>query len=98
MTSPRKLRVAIALWLALGFAVWNVVFDRVIVLAGRRYVSEAALAVRAGRPYVLIDERMPAAVANATKLATAAGGTVSAAGLLGIFLARRRERHSYPAI
>jgi hypothetical protein len=85
-------RLAVILWLVLGAVVWNVVFDRVLVMAGRHYAYDAALAGRNGGPYLLINERMPAAIRRGIRLATAAGGGVAAAGLLAIAAARRRER------
>ena len=47
MTLTTRVRVASALWLVLAAVVWNVIFDRVIVLAGRRYVYDAALSAYA---------------------------------------------------
>src|ERR1700730_18741943 len=43
----RMARLALALWIAWAVLVWNVVFDQVIVLAGREYI-QAALAAGAG--------------------------------------------------
>jgi hypothetical protein len=36
-----RLGVALALWIVLALVVWNVVFDRVLVVAGRQYVHAA---------------------------------------------------------
>jgi hypothetical protein len=80
------------LWLALGAVVWNVVFDRVLVMAGRHYAYDAAIAERRGGPYLLISERMPAAIRRGIRLATLTGGGIAAAGVLAIAAARRRER------
>jgi len=44
--SRRTARVAVALWIALAVVVWNVVFDRVLVVAGRQYVYAATIAAR----------------------------------------------------
>ena len=49
MTFKARVRLASALWLVLAMIVWNVIFDRVIVLAGRRYVYEASAAARRSR-------------------------------------------------
>ena len=43
MTPRRLTGLAMVLWLVLAFLVWNVVFDRMIVLAGRRYSHDAAV-------------------------------------------------------
>ena len=40
-------RLARALWIAWAVVVWNVVFDRVIVVAGRQYIVAAAGAAAA---------------------------------------------------
>src|SRR5258707_1364632 len=53
----RSAKVATALWIAWAVVVWNVVFDRVLVLAGRRYVYDAAMAAQAGH-YLLINDVM----------------------------------------
>jgi hypothetical protein len=43
-------RVARALWMVWAVIVWNVVFDHVIVVAGRSYISAATRAANAPRP------------------------------------------------
>jgi hypothetical protein len=40
----RAARMARWLWIAFAIVVWNVVFDRVLVLAGRQYVHAATVA------------------------------------------------------
>jgi hypothetical protein len=86
----RELRIAIALWIAWAVIIWNVVFDRVIVLAARRYVSAAALAAQAGGPYERIDDWMRPAVTGGLWLASAVAGAVLVIGLLGVRLASVR--------
>jgi len=70
-------RVAAWLWIVFAFVVWNVVFDRVIVQAGRDYVDLAKAAAKANAPYVKIDDTMRPARSRALWLASA-----SAAGIL----------------
>ena len=41
MTARRAVVAAVVLWLVFAGVVWNVVFDRMVVLAGRRYVHDA---------------------------------------------------------
>jgi hypothetical protein len=84
--------VAAVLWIVLAFLVWNVVFDRILVLAGRRYSYAAAMAVRRSRGYLRIDDWMPPAIAHGVWVASAAGLGVAALGLLAIAFASRRER------
>ena len=47
----RDARIAVALWIVWIVVVWNVVFDRIIVVAGRRYVHAAAAAVQGSAGY-----------------------------------------------
>ena len=60
-----------------AFLVWNVIFDRILVLAGRRYSYDAAMAFRAGH-YLHIDDVMRPAIAHGVRVASLWAG-----GLLG---------------
>lgn len=95
LRSPRsRLGVAIALWIALALVVWNVVFDRVLVVAGRQYVYAATRAARGSGPYLRVDDWMRPAERRALWMASVAGGTILAAGLVSIGLATRRSLKS----
>ena len=74
-------RIALALWIAWAVIVWNVVFDRVIVVAGRSYIA-AALAAGAARANM--DDFMRPAVTRGLWIASAAGGAVLLIGLAGV--------------
>ena len=88
-----SVRVAWALWLAWAVIVWNVVFDRVIVVAGRQYIHAAYLAAaNAAVPYARSDDWMRPAATRALWEASLAGVAVVALGFLLIGLARRRGR------
>jgi len=89
-----RVGVAIALWIALAIVVWNVVFDRVLVVAGRQYVNAATRAARGSGPYVRVDAWMRPAERRALWTASVAGGTILAAGLASISLATRRSLKS----
>ena len=93
MTPKRKAWLAGLLWLALAFAVWNVVFDRVLVLAGRRYVAAAYQSAQAGT-YLRIDDAMRPAIRRGAWLATAAAVPLAVAGGLGLWIGLRRQRRS----
>jgi len=82
-------QLARALWIAWAVIVWNVVFDQVIVRAGREYIVAAgrAPANRAARPNM--DAFMRPAVQRGTWTATAAGVLVLAAGLASVRAAAR---------
>jgi len=84
--------LAAVLWLVLAFVVWNVVFDRVLVLAGRRYVHAAALAARAGHPFILIDDWMRPAVASGVRVASVTAIGIAAFGLIAVVIASRVDR------
>jgi hypothetical protein len=92
MMFGRPVRLAVALWIVFAIVVWNVVFDRMLVLAGRRYVYTAWMAAAASGPYVLVKDWMQPAIVHARWTATAAGGAVLAVGLLGIAAAARPRR------
>jgi hypothetical protein len=86
-------RLARALWIAWAVVVWNVVFDRVIVVAGRQYVFAAASAAAANpaAPPLNMDAWMVPAVNRGVVVATAAAGSVLIIGLTFISFATRRE-------
>jgi hypothetical protein len=66
----REVRWAVGLWLGFAFVVWNVIFDRMLVLAGRRYSYEAYVRYRSTGEYLKIDDVMRPAVSRAFELAT----------------------------
>ena len=78
-------RLARILWVVLAFAVWNVVFDRVLVLAGREYVYAATLAARDG-VYLFAKDWM----------ASAGAAIILATGLALVAVAGRRHTESQP--
>ena len=86
MSTLTRRRTATWLWILWACVVWNVVFDRVIIEAGREYVRVADAAADGSRPYAKIEDTMRPARSRALWLATA-----SAAGILLVgFVALRR--------
>ena len=83
-------RIARALWIAWAVIVWNVVFDRVIVVAGRSYITAARQAVAANPsgPLVNMDDWMRPAVTRGLWLATASAGAILVTGLVTVHFAR----------
>jgi hypothetical protein len=79
----RAARMARVLWIAWAVVVWNVVFDHVIVMAGRRVVAGLAATVN-------IDELMRPAVGRGLWIATVAASAILVVGLSSIQLARSR--------
>ncbi len=91
LRQPRRAaRIATTLWLVWAVIVWNVVFDQVIVMAGRRYLRAAALADQAGGPYARIDDWMRPAVTNGLWTASAAAAAILVLGVFGVRFAVAR--------
>jgi len=86
--SARTVRLALALWIAWAVIVWNVVFDHVIVVAGRNYIAAAS---RSGAPRVNMDGYMRPAVVNGVWIASAAAGVILAVGFAGAAAAARKR-------
>ena len=85
-------RVAVGLWIALAVIVWNVVFDHVIVVAGREYLAAAAIAAGHGGPYARVDQWMQPAATRGFWIASAASAAVLVVGLTAIRFASRTPR------
>src|SRR5688572_21295478 len=83
---------ALALWFVLALVVWNVVFDRVLVLAGRQYVYAATQAARGSGPYLRVDDWMRPAVSRATRTASGAAVLILTIGVGMCAVAARRSR------
>src|SRR3954469_23082457 len=88
-------RLAQVLWLTWAIVVWYVVFDRVIVVAGRSYIVAAEAAARAGGPFVRMDDWMRPAVPRAFWTATLAAAIVLGVGFAA--LQKATSRPSKPA-
>ena len=88
----RAVRIARALWIAWAIILWNVVFDHVIVVAGRGYIAAAARAAAAGPavPFANMDDWMRPAVTRGFWIATASSATVLVTGLIAVNHAGRR--------
>lgn len=87
MTHRRAVAAAVVLWLVFAAVVWNVVFDRMVVLAGRRYSHDATVLFRRTGRYLLIDDVMRPAVAHASRVASAAALAIGVAALILIRVA-----------
>jgi hypothetical protein len=78
------------LWIVWAIVVWNVVFDHVIVVAGRKYLAAAAIAARGTGPYAHMDDWMRPAITRGLWIASAASGLILIVGLAGIHRATSR--------
>jgi ABC-type dipeptide/oligopeptide/nickel transport system permease subunit len=81
-------RLAVVLWIAWAVVVWNVVFDQVIVLAGRDYI-QAALAAGVG-PFANMDDWMRPAAVRGAWIATGASAAILLTGVSLCALRRTR--------
>jgi hypothetical protein len=94
----RTARLARALWIVWAIVVWNVVFDHVIVSAGRQYIVAAELAISgrgsAAPHFENMDDWMRPAVWRALWTATASASAILAVGLCTIHLATRAPQGS----
>ena len=89
-------RLAFALWLVLGFVIWNDVFDAICVQGGREYLTRQVLYRQGKGPAATIHGVMDEAVARGARVATLAGGSVAAAGVLAVWMAGRRRQPTLP--
>lgn len=85
-------RLARSLWIIWAIVLWNVILDRVLVVAGRSYVYAAAAAARASRPYLRIDDWMKPALTRGLWIASVASAALLVAGLAAISAARPSRR------
>jgi hypothetical protein len=87
-------RAAVLLWGALAVVVWNVVFDAVVIEAGRDYLTRQALHQQGQGPGVTIPGVMRPGVMRGVRLASLYGGGVAGCGLVGVWVVARRRRTS----
>lgn len=95
MKAAAAVRLAVALWVILAAVVWNVVFDRMVVLAGRRYVYAAALADQQHGHRPRAEDWMRPAVAHGVRTASLVSGGLLAVGLTAVALAARQDRKAF---
>ena len=95
MQPARARRLALALWTIWAVIVWNVVFDHVIVVAGREYLSAAVHAARSGAGYLGMDEWMRPAVARGLWIASGSAAAILLTGLLAVAFASRTSEPSF---
>jgi hypothetical protein len=87
----RAVRVARALWIAWAVLVWNVVFDHVIVVAGRRYILAASIAAAQAGAFVRMDDWMRPALSRGFWIASASAAAILVGGLAAIHVAARTD-------
>jgi hypothetical protein len=78
-------RLALALWIVWAILVWNVVFDHVIVVAGREYIAaatRAAFSTTLPHRYENMDAWMRPAVTRGLWIASLSAAAVVMAGVV----------------
>jgi hypothetical protein len=86
----RRLLVgALVAWAVCAVVVWNVVFDAIVIDAGRDYLTRQALHQQGRGGPVTIRAVMDPGVARAARTASLSGAAVASAGLLVAWLAWR---------
>jgi hypothetical protein len=81
---PGRQRVLVALWIVLAAALWNAIFEMMVVRGVKEYLFRAALHEAGRRPFTPIAAVMDPAIYNATWVATLWTSAILLAALLTI--------------
>jgi hypothetical protein len=87
-------RALLLAWATLVVVVWNVVFDWVVIEAGRDYLTQQALHQRGGGPAVTIPGVMRPGIVRGFWFATLAAAGAAAVGALLFWAAGWRQRRA----
>jgi hypothetical protein len=93
---PRRQRILIAVWLVLGVALWNALFEMMVVRGVKEYLFRAALHDAGRRPFTPIAEVMDPAIYNATWVATLWTSIILLAALATMRLLARQAPEAAP--
>jgi hypothetical protein len=66
----RRQRTLVAIWIVLVIALWNAIFEMMVVRGVKEYLFRAALSQAGRRPLTRITDVMDPAIFNATWVAT----------------------------
>jgi len=83
-------KVTRGLWVVWAILVWNVVFDHVIVVAGREYLAAAIVAAHGSR-YARMDDWMRPAITRGLWIASASSALILLVGFVAIRHATMNE-------
>lgn len=84
----RRQRLAVALWIVLGFALWNAIFEMMIVRGVKEYLFRAALFDAGRGPMTPVRPLMEGVIFDATWVATLWASIVVLAAMTTIRLVR----------
>jgi len=87
---PRRQRVVVAVWVVLAAALWNAIFETMVVRGVKEYLFRAALHDAGRRPFTPIADVMDPAIFHATWVATLWASVILLAALLTIRVSRSR--------
>ncbi len=94
---PRRQRILVAVWMVLGVALWNALFEMMVVRGVKEYLLRAALHDAGRRPFTPIAEVMDPAIYNATWVATLWTSVILLAALTTIRLLSRPSAEAAPS-
>ena len=80
----RRQRVAVAAWIVLALALWNAIFEMMVVRGVKEYLFRAALHDAGRRPFTPIADVMDPAIFHATWVATLWTSVILLAALVTI--------------
>ncbi len=86
----RRQRVAVAVWVVLGAALWNAIFEMMVIRGVKEYLFRAALHDAGRRPFTPIASVMDPAIFNATWVATLWTSVILLSAALTIRMSRSR--------
>ena len=84
-------RVAVAVWVVLAAALWNAIFEMMVIRGVKEYLFRAALHDAGRRPFTPIASVMDPAIFNATWVATLWTSVILLAAALTIRMSRPRR-------
>lgn len=87
----RRVRLAVAFWIAAGVVAWNATFDLLVTRGVKEYLYRRAAYDAGQGPKISIDEVMVRTVDDGVKVASAVAALVTGAGLATIAALRPRR-------
>ena len=89
---PRREGIAVAIWVILGIALWNGVYDMIVGQGLREYLFRSALHDAGRAPATSVSAVVDPYITDALWISTFWASLVTFAGLLTIRMLRTRQR------
>ena len=93
---PRREGIAVAIWVILGIALWNGVYDMILGQGLREYLFRSALHDAGRAPVMSVNAVVDPYITDALWISTFWASLVTLAGLLTIRIMRARPRDGTP--